>query len=478
MIGLVLISHGRLAIEFRAALEHVVGPQKQIEAVTIGPDDDVEQCRKNISAAVTRVDSGDGVAILTDMFGGVPSNLGISLMRGEHIEVMAGLNLPMLIKIAKVRETAKLNDAVEAGQIAGRKYVTIASKVLAGSLIPEQRDKEETESVVVQRPAAFRFGFRNNKIDALPETPEVVDKSVANDLYQQLLAKTRVLRLRLAQTNSDIRVQHSVERLLDALGNQFDDVRPGVLLSRSRSIESDRKAFDNEEARRELFPAAISMLDDVLLSLQDFTAVYPIVRKIEAERLALAIQGDRTLLVAIQAETAEIKVAAASSEAVTNNAVAALQENDAEIEEASALEVRASLIADQLLIVRNFVSEILRAVRDYGTEAVAKMTPSLKQASSDLKEVGTEIWEEVRQNLPRGVGKAARVLPLVILVGLLAKISLPVAGLATLVGGFKPIAKAIKQLKNPVSSKDEENSVPKLKKGAAAKSNKTKSRKS
>ena len=132
MIGLVIVTHGRLAVEFRAALEHVVGPQSQIESVTIGPDDNGEQCRKDIVEAVKRVDSGDGVAILTDMFGGTPSNLAISVMSRPKVEVLAGINLPMLVKLAKVREERSLPDAIAMAQEAGRKYVTIASRVLAG----------------------------------------------------------------------------------------------------------------------------------------------------------------------------------------------------------------------------------------------------------------------------------------------------------------------------------------------------------
>ncbi len=132
MIGVVLVTHGRLASEFRSALEHVVGPQRQIEAVTIGPDDDIERCRNDIIEAVKKVDSGDGVAILTDMFGGTPSNLAISVMSRPKVEVLAGINLPMLIKLAKVRETTSLPDAVAAAQEAGRKYCTIASRVLSG----------------------------------------------------------------------------------------------------------------------------------------------------------------------------------------------------------------------------------------------------------------------------------------------------------------------------------------------------------
>jgi mannose PTS system EIIA component len=132
MIGIVLVTHGRLACEFQSALEHVVGPQTQLEVVTIGPEDNVEQRRKDVIDSVKRVDSGDGVAILTDMFGGTPSNLAISCMNNPKVEVLAGINLPMLIKLAKVRKCAGLSDAVVKAQEAGRKYVTIASQVLAG----------------------------------------------------------------------------------------------------------------------------------------------------------------------------------------------------------------------------------------------------------------------------------------------------------------------------------------------------------
>jgi PTS system mannose-specific IIA component len=132
MIGLVLVTHGRLAAEFRAALEHVVGPQSQIESVMIGPEDDVDQRRKDIIESVKRVDDGNGVVILTDMFGGTPSNLAISVMSRPNVEVLAGINLPMLVKLAKVRAECSLPEAVAAAQESGRKYITIASRVLAG----------------------------------------------------------------------------------------------------------------------------------------------------------------------------------------------------------------------------------------------------------------------------------------------------------------------------------------------------------
>lgn len=132
MIGMVLVTHGQLATEFRAALEHVVGPQVQFETITIGPDDDMEVRRGDILAAVGRVESGAGVVVLTDMFGGTPSNLALSCMNGRDVEVVAGINLPMLIKLASVRDCEPLEEAVLHAQEAGRKYINVASHVLAG----------------------------------------------------------------------------------------------------------------------------------------------------------------------------------------------------------------------------------------------------------------------------------------------------------------------------------------------------------
>src|SRR6201998_1544669 len=132
MIAVVLVTHGRLADEFKAALEHVMGPQKQIEAVRIGAEDDSDLCRSDPIQAVNRVDTGEGVAILTDMFGGTPSNLAISCMSRPKVEVLAGINLPMLVKLAKVRDECPLTEAVAAAQDSGRKYITIASRVLTG----------------------------------------------------------------------------------------------------------------------------------------------------------------------------------------------------------------------------------------------------------------------------------------------------------------------------------------------------------
>ena len=130
MIGLVLVTHGRLAEEFVVAMEHVVGQQEQIASICIGPEDDMESRRADIAAAIKSVDSGRGVIVLSDLFGGTPSNLAISLMEAGKVEVIAGINLPMLIRLGSARKTMKVTEAVAAARDAGRKYITVASEVL------------------------------------------------------------------------------------------------------------------------------------------------------------------------------------------------------------------------------------------------------------------------------------------------------------------------------------------------------------
>lgn len=130
MIGLILVTHGRLAEEFLVALEHVVGPQTQIATVCIGPRDDMEERRKEIATAIRQVDTGKGVVVLSDLFGGTPSNLAISLLDSGRVEVIAGVNLPMLIRLDSARKHMDVKAAVAAAREAGRKYISVASEVL------------------------------------------------------------------------------------------------------------------------------------------------------------------------------------------------------------------------------------------------------------------------------------------------------------------------------------------------------------
>lgn len=130
MIGLILVTHGNLAEEFVHAMEHVVGSQDAIATICIGPSDDMEKRRSEIADAIARVNSGEGVIVLTDLFGGTPSNLAISLMEAGRVEVIAGINLPMLIRLAKARACMSVRDAAKAARDAGRNYITIASEYL------------------------------------------------------------------------------------------------------------------------------------------------------------------------------------------------------------------------------------------------------------------------------------------------------------------------------------------------------------
>jgi len=133
MIGLVLVTHGQLAAEFKRAMEHVVGPQEGVEPICIGPEDDMEARRADIAAAIRQVDKGAGVIVLTDLFGGTPSNLAISLMEPGRVEVIAGVNLPMLIRLERARHGLKVQAAVAAARDAGRKYISVASEVLGAA---------------------------------------------------------------------------------------------------------------------------------------------------------------------------------------------------------------------------------------------------------------------------------------------------------------------------------------------------------
>ena len=245
-----------------------------------------------------------------------------------------------------------------------------------------------------QHPAAYRFELRGGKIDILPELPEPEDRGFALDTYQELVAKAGELHERLKGTNSARRVCNSVERLLTALGTRFDDLRPGVLLSRSRSLEADRAAFGDE-----LLPDTIAMMDDTLQTLRDLLAAFPIVRRIENERLALDLDRNADTISAIQQEMDAVKVAAAQSGAVTEEAINALTHNDAAIEDAIDPVVRTSLIADNLLVLRNFASAVIGGIAGYGRLAIAKVGP-------ELTGLGGDIWQEIRGHLPNGVGLA------------------------------------------------------------------------
>jgi hypothetical protein len=302
----------------------------------------------------------------------------------------------------------------------------------------EPYDDESTQDASTeQRPAAYRFELRGEKIDVLPEPPEPENREFALDTYNELVAKARELHGRLKGTNSARRVCDSIERLLTALGVRFDDLRPGVLLSRERSIAADRAAFGNDDARDELFPDAIAMMDDTLQTLRDLMAAFPIVRRIEAERLALDLDRNADAIPIIQQQMNAIQAVAAQSGAVTEEAICALTQNDADIEDATDPGVRTGLVADQLLVVRNFAGAVIGGIGSYG-----------RKAGTELAGLGGDIWKAIRVGVPPLV-------PPIALVGLAVWISGPVTGIAAAVATFKPMAKILESLaRNKKPAKD------------------------
>lgn len=308
------------------------------------------------------------------------------------------------------------------------RYRLVPAKAASSRGRGSQRKGRNPPAHVEQRPAAFRFTSQGEKIDILPEPPEALDRSFAEDTRQELRTKARSLHARLEQSNSARRVCDSVQRLIDVLSVTFDELRPGLLLSRVRSIEADRAAFDNDEARGELFADAFAVIDDVLRTAQDLLGAFPVIRYIEAERLALDLDRQPDLIPAVAKQAAAITTAAATSEVVTPKAIAALGQNDAAISSATDALLQTSLIADKVLVVGNFA----RAVAG--------------KAWSELGDLGANSWQAIKDELPKGVGLLARVGPLM---GLTMLIAGPVGGLAGAAPALKPLANAFKNCREP-----------------------------
>jgi hypothetical protein len=296
----------------------------------------------------------------------------------------------------------------------------------------ENADARIDTEAVEQIAAAFRFGIQDNKIDALPENLETLDRAMSQDTYEELVAKAQVLDARLKRSNADPYAGFVVERLLQSLGTRYDDVKPGVALSRLRSIESIISSFDTQEGRAALFPDAIAMFTDLHLSGQDFLATFPNVRRIERERIAAGLEKDPAVIDKALEETEAIHSAAAGSEIVTPRAVDALGENELDIREAQSVEVKADLVADRLLIHRNFVSQALRAIARKSGDA----------------------WEVVGPDFVAGSKAAARMIPPLAVIALITTIAGPIVGLAGLLRSdlFKSVRGAVTAVRRSVST--------------------------
>jgi hypothetical protein len=334
------------------------------------------------------------------------------------------------------RNLAAVGSAVGLGPTAPFGTVTLGEEAPFRPVVPETL-LSDLETISEQRPAAFRFTSRNDgKIDVLPEQPEALDASIALDTYRELVDKLGALRNRLVGTNSAQRASRSVARLLEALGSKFEEVRPGVLLSRMRSVEADQGAFSDE-----LSVDAIAMYDDALRSGRDLLACFPAVRRIEAEGTALHLDRNADAIPTILRRMEEIKSAAMRSGAVTEEAIGALAQNDAALEEAIDPVAWRGLIADEALVFGNFVRAVIGGVANYGRIAFGRATP-------ELRRLGADIWREIKIGLPKGAGEAARLAPLIGVVTLAGWLGGPVAGIASVIAQFRPLARILKSLDN------------------------------
>lgn len=347
--------------------------------------------------------------------------------RVEPKEVDIILSSSVTVKRAPDEPPEPDADALAAG-FAGSGAVTANATVIQAPKEPPEPDAATLAASAEQRPAAYRFGLRDGKIDVLPEPPEPEDREFALDTYRELVAKVREMHERLQGTNSASRVGNSIGRLLMALGPGFDDLRPGVLLSRSRSLEADRAAFGDE-----LLPDTIAMMDDVGRTLRDLLASFPKVRRIEAEVLALDLDRSADAIPVIREQMDAIQTVAARSGFVTAGAIAALTQNDAAIEDATDPVVRTSLIADKLLVVGNFARAIIGGIASCG-----------RTIGTELGELAGKSWQAIKDELPKGIGATARIAPLVGLVTLAGVIAGPAASIASVVPAYKPISETLK----------------------------------
>ncbi|MEC4593912.1 hypothetical protein VPG91_23130 [Nitrospirillum amazonense] len=285
----------------------------------------------------------------------------------------------------------------------------------ARDLSDQFSDNVETKTIedaARQVPAAYRFGIYDQKIDALPENPETLDREIAQDLYDAFARKLDELILRLNRSNADAYAASAVERVRGSLGGNFDEMRPGVVLGHFRTIEAIVAGFDTEEGRAALFPDAIAIFNDVNLTGQDLLACFPNVRRIERARIAADIEKNPEVIKEIRRQTGAIKTAAAESGIVAPGALKALRENDPDIEQAGDVGLVADLTADEALISRNFVGELLRSA-----------------------------WDVVGDDLKAGSKIAARILPPLAVIALVTLIAGPIGGLAAVVRGdlFKTV---------------------------------------
>lgn len=321
----------------------------------------------------------------------------------------------------------------------------------------DSNDDAEDSRGFEQKPAAHRFENIDGRIEASWQSGDPFDREVASDIHRGLQQKATALLKRLQKTNAPTRPRETIEHLLKTLGDDVDDVRPGDLLMRLRSVQADVTSYDTAEARKELFPDAISQIQDVWLSLDDFVSLYPSITKMNAAALALKIQGRD--INRVREFLADIRNQSLNSDAVGSSTKGALEYAETEIEQAGetaattldddvrarAIEREAELVALQAIDYRNYVSAALKPFSNAG-----------KWAMGEASDIGRDSWKEIKKGIPRGAGKIAEAIPKLALSGLVTALAGPVAGLAALLGTFDPLAKKAQEVQEASKTKPEE----------------------
>ena len=299
-----------------------------------------------------------------------------------------------------------------------------------------------------QRPASFSFRVVDGKIDVAPDDAKSIDAETTRDLYNELKRKAEELNNRLERAQADEKVRAHVARLLAHLGKDYADARPGLLLSSRRSLEGDLRAYDTDEGRRELFPDALSSIDDIVAMIRDLGSTYPKSREIEAEAVAIDLPMDR--LNEIEAQSSLIVSAIHESDSVTDAALDAVSETVDAIVYSRTVAERAKQNAYLLLVLGNFGRAAVQNLRSTGARISRGAATAAKVTGREVGGLAGDVWKSIRKGLPRGVEKGAEAAGKAITVagiaGLIAKIGGPIAALGAVIGSYWPIGKAIDEL--------------------------------
>lgn len=314
----------------------------------------------------------------------------------------------------------------------------------------EALSEDEVSAIVVQRPAAHVFVEQDGRIVArpLPSTP--ADAATAAALQAEVLAKAKALRERLAQRGAELRPVESLDRLIEVLDGPPDAINVGLLLSRRRSIEADRKAYDSEEGRDLLFPGALAAIEDVAETTADLLAGFPAARQIEAGRVALDLVADPARRRGVAESLDAIAAQADEAPFVDETAQAALHAYDTALAEERDVDVVAAVLADRALDTANFVRRLAASARDGSTPAVNAIVRRVRTAAAEAGGLGADSWAAVRKGFPKGLEKgsesAGKILPPVLILLLLAMISKELALLAGAAQGLKSLSGLVDRL--------------------------------